>query len=505
MATKIRFQFLMLLILATSCLSCLGVNISSESSLEIALLRFIWSSNSSSISVNYSTTDISLNIGNATTQIPEYTNVNSFTISPALPDGLSLDTSIGTISGTPTSTQDKTEYTITASNTNGESLSVQIFITVSTTALAISYSDSYSYSQNASVSIIPTIAGTLTSCSISPSLPSGLNLDTSSCNITGTASTVQTATTYTVTASNGSSTTTDSFYLTVNDTYNIGGTISGLSASVILTNNSSDTLSLSSDGSFQFTNTISSGSTYSVSISSQPTNQTCTVTNGSGTASANVTNISVTCEVTGGLIAHYPFTGNATDSVSGTTMTTCDSPTLTSDRHGNAAGAYSFDGNDCFTSVSNVGITGSSVRTLSFWVKFNSTSVSGTPHIANWGAGSTGGDDYKAFGAFSYSVNKMVFFGYGGGDYISSSAITTNWEHWVFVYDGAYLYLYKDGSQIDSSVSVLLNTSDSQLYVGARMDLCCDRFHIGDIDEVRVYNQALSATEVQALYTYEKP
>ena len=80
--------------------------------------------------------------------------------------------------------------------------------------------------------------------------------------------------------------------------YTIGGTVSGLnpSTSVTLLDNGGNALTVSANGSFTFTTAIASGSTYSVTVGTQPTGETCTVTNGSGTVgSANVTNVAVAC------------------------------------------------------------------------------------------------------------------------------------------------------------------------------------------------------------------
>ena len=79
-------------------------------------------------------------------------------------------------------------------------------------------------------------------------------------------------------------------------TYSIGGDLSGLSGSVTLQNNGTDDLVLSADGSFAFGTELESGSGYSVTVSSHPATQTCTVSNGSGTvADADVTDVSVSC------------------------------------------------------------------------------------------------------------------------------------------------------------------------------------------------------------------
>jgi hypothetical protein len=83
----------------------------------------------------------------------------------------------------------------------------------------------------------------------------------------------------------------------VADTYTIGGAVTGLAAgqSVVLLNNAGNSTTVNSNTSFTFSTAINSGGAYAVTVGTQPTGQTCTVTNGSGTASANVTNVSVTC------------------------------------------------------------------------------------------------------------------------------------------------------------------------------------------------------------------
>jgi DNA-binding beta-propeller fold protein YncE len=78
-------------------------------------------------------------------------------------------------------------------------------------------------------------------------------------------------------------------------TYAVGGTISGLTGTVSLEDNATDTLTTSSS-SFTFPTTLESGATYAVTVSSQPSGETCTVMNGVDTiGSVNVTNISISC------------------------------------------------------------------------------------------------------------------------------------------------------------------------------------------------------------------
>ena len=84
------------------------------------------------------------------------------------------------------------------------------------------------------------------------------------------------------------------------NTFSIGGVLSGLASgkSVILRNNGSDTLILSSNGNFIFATQLTAGASYSIGIVIQPTGQTCLVANGSGTATTNVTNVNVSCSAT---------------------------------------------------------------------------------------------------------------------------------------------------------------------------------------------------------------
>jgi hypothetical protein len=80
-------------------------------------------------------------------------------------------------------------------------------------------------------------------------------------------------------------------------TYTIGGTVSGLGGTpVILLNNGGDALTVSANGSFQFATALSSGASYAVTVGTQPTGLTCSVSSGSGSVSrGNITSVVVTC------------------------------------------------------------------------------------------------------------------------------------------------------------------------------------------------------------------
>ncbi len=94
------------------------------------------------------------------------------------------------------------------------------------------------------------------------------------------------------------------------DTYTVGGTVSGLSGTVVLQNNGGDDLKTTSDGEFTFSTAIADGSNYSVTVKTQPSGQSCFVTNGSGTVSgANVTDVTVDCYNSGSLDPTFDSNG----------------------------------------------------------------------------------------------------------------------------------------------------------------------------------------------------
>ena len=78
-------------------------------------------------------------------------------------------------------------------------------------------------------------------------------------------------------------------------TYNVGGNVIGLNGTLVLQNNNTDTLTITSDGPFSFTG-ITGGSPYNITVKTQPTGQICIVTNGTGIVSEmDITNIEVSC------------------------------------------------------------------------------------------------------------------------------------------------------------------------------------------------------------------
>lgn len=152
-----------------------------------------------------------LEVGEALTT-PAPTNSNTvdgavFAISPALPAGLSINSSTGVVSGSPDEPITATVFTITATNGAGSS-TVSLTITVTLTAPNISPNSSVTYYVGSVVNqSAPTnTGGRIASWTISPALPGGLSLNASTGVISGTPTSVSAATAYVLSASNATGT-----------------------------------------------------------------------------------------------------------------------------------------------------------------------------------------------------------------------------------------------------------------------------------------------------------
>jgi hypothetical protein len=92
------------------------------------------------------------------------------------------------------------------------------------------------------------------------------------------------------------STTSTSIAVSSTSAFSVGGAVSGLSGTVVLQNNGGDSQTLSSNGPFTFSTPVTTGEPYAVTVLTQPADQTCTVSNGSGTiGSSDVTDVGVSC------------------------------------------------------------------------------------------------------------------------------------------------------------------------------------------------------------------
>lgn len=200
------------------------------------------------------------------------------------------------------------------------------------------------------------------------------------------------------------------------------------------------------------------------------------------------------------LVHYWPFNGNTNDAVtSGAINGTNTGATLTTDRFGNADSAYYFDGTDDSIEVGQAGSFESS-DSFSFNVWINSTG--GGNFIRTEGGGGSWGWFVRFVGEGKIQIWE--------GTYTSYTAETTesyndgNWHMVTFVRDASNNIgrLYVDGEEkchYDMPSGPQPLTSAYLDYLGSYGD---GEFFSGKMDEVRLYNKALTAEEVAALYQY---
>jgi hypothetical protein len=226
-------------------------------------------------------------------------NTTSYSILPTLPAGMSFNTTNGRISGTPTSIQGTTAHTVTVNNTAGFSTSL-VYITVNDVPPSnLSYpSSTYQWIKNTAYSISSTVTGQNVTYQISPPLPVGLSISSSTGVISGTPTVASENTTYTITASNsGGNTTTTMQIVVLNEIPPSGFAYSGAP------------FTLARDSNYSFSPTLSSGQNMSYTIvpATLPTglqfSSSTGILSGTPTVLTNSSNYTITASNSGGTVS----------------------------------------------------------------------------------------------------------------------------------------------------------------------------------------------------------
>lgn len=195
-----------------------------------------------------------------------------------------------------------------------------------------------------------------------------------------------------------------------------------------------------------------------------------------------------------GLVAFYPFSGNADDDSGNGNHGSVQGPTLTEDRNGQPDSAYHFaDGSDVIAVADSASLDVEDAVSFTAWIR---PEVTSGIYIL-WREDVAGGEGLFSFDIYP-GVIRCGLKRPGGG----SASIQGNtpiqqgvWQHVAVTWDGATMRAYYNG-QPDGSSSFdgPMAVSDGDLSIG--------RYYSGfegDIDEVRIYDRALSETEIAEL------
>ncbi|MGB4847413.1 MAG: LamG domain-containing protein, partial [Saprospiraceae bacterium] len=195
------------------------------------------------------------------------------------------------------------------------------------------------------------------------------------------------------------------------------------------------------------------------------------------------------------LVANYPFSGNFSDESSYRNFASGRNVVFVPDRFGFGKKAVSFNGVDSKVTAPNSTQLNSPATTVSFWVNVNSLPVSDEVYLLSFGGWQ---ERWKislpSHGKVVWTTNHtgtpaITDMDAGGGNEL----VPHTWTHIVCVHDGLLDIIYKDGVVANSVDRVGdMNNTTQPLGIGYN-PIDVSNYFDGSIDEVQIYNYALSA------------
>jgi hypothetical protein len=202
-------------------------------------------------------------------------------------------------------------------------------------------------------------------------------------------------------------------------------------------------------------------------------------------------------DITTGLVAYYPFNGNANDDSGNTNNGSVYGAVLATDEFGSANSSYSFNGSSSYIEVPSSTSLTSPIKSLT---------------VASWlyiypGWGSDGCADIVDFsntganGQYRFTICSNGYWSLvaGGFSYVSGLA-TDTWYHVAYSWNGKSVRYYIDGKLVTTaSYSQPLQPTNMPLEIGRDPTGSLDYF-AGQLDKIRIYKRALSGAEIKELY-----
>ena len=216
-----------------------------------------------------------------------------------------------------------------------------------------------------------------------------------------------------------------------------------------------------------------------------------------------------------GLVGYWPFCGNANDESGNGNDGVVNGATLTEDRFGNANAAYGFDGVDDYI-IGSADSLPTNDRTVSVWF-FGNTIGEGDKgkHILGYGGNECGQSWLMLLDAWEQNTYEISGHCNANATYSSYGETQPNgsWHHMVASSSANGTYLYLDGSLIEIGASTFVDTyvDDKDFLFGAvpfnngigfYNDVYANPWD-GSLDDIGIWNRALTPEEVQELYTLD--
>ncbi len=205
----------------------------------------------------------------------------------------------------------------------------------------------------------------------------------------------------------------------------------------------------------------------------------------------------VNADCSNGLVAYYPFNGNADDESGNELHGTVNGAVLTTDRFDNPSSAYMFNGSNSDIKVPSDAVLNISDQiSVAAWIYPVSQKTQeivrkgSSPSAVPYGLALSGTGDIIFEGSPNGQLSQVRLHGYA----------LNAWSFIAGTYDGTAMKLYVDGKLVSSiSITGALSTSSGSLLIGTRLNLPSDTFD-GKLDGIRIYNKALTDNDIADLY-----
>ena len=221
-------------------------------------------------------------------------------------------------------------------------------------------------------------------------------------------------------------------------------------------------------------------------------------TDGSGTTVGYIWNF-ITAANSYGLVAYYPFNGNANDESGNGWNGTGTNLTLTQDRFGIANSAYYFNGSSSFIDFGLVPIPITNFS-VSVWV--NSSETNRGVVIQN--SRNDTGFNLELFLVQNGTISFEVVHSYNNFNRVTMPIGNGTWHHIVALCYQDFIKLYLDG-ELQSTNTGVIGTQSNYSLIAGKDPAASDYFYRGSMDDIRVYNRTLSEAEILELYNEGDP
>lgn len=207
--------------------------------------------------------------------------------------------------------------------------------------------------------------------------------------------------------------------------------------------------------------------------------------------------------LTNGLVGFYPFNGNANDAA-GTNNGTVYGATLTTNRFNELNKAYHFDGQSRILASDAMLPMGSAPRTISLWVNVSDSDTNRVYSIPfQYGGSQPSQGIWITIVTHEDVLHRppgTVWCDFYDQWVMSSTRLQFGtWQHLVCSFDNTSTARFYLNGVLTGSNPVNINTTPAgAMSIGSDAEPV-----LGDVDDVRIYERALSPTEVKQLYEQE--